>query len=364
MIPLSDLMWTVRDRCLDTKDTVEGWLFDSKKAAYGAAACRITLGAAILLLLGGNFSTRQLWVGPASIWADPVRAVSRFPELGILNGATSSVVTLVYLFVLFSAFAFTIGWHTRVATIFTLIGFIGIVGQNPTVGNQGDNLIRLSLLWMLLIDSSARWSLDAGRRVRTPAMSTDTTAMKAAWNGHETVPRWLANSVHNIGIAGLAAQTILVYTASGFAKIADPAWRHGTALYTTMQLPDYRPFPPLSDAFSQSRVLLALITYAILFAQLFFAAFLLNKVTRFVIIALVIVVNVFFGLIMALPVSSLAILAATAIFVSGSTWESIVDYIKDLLTPTGYWLADRWDDARDKVDDLRRRPAKTAAVDD
>lgn len=362
MNPLRDLMWAARDLFLDTKDNVEGWFFDDRKAARGAAFCRIVLGSSILLLLVGNFSTRQLWIGPASVWADPVRAVSNFPEIAILNGASTFVVTLVYIFVLFSTLAFTIGWHTRVATIFTAIGFIGIVGQNPTVGNQADNLIRLSLLWMLLIDSSRHFALDARRRSADFRMSSEVNALQAAWKGEETVPSWLSTSVHNVGIAGLAAQTILVYMGSGLSKIADPAWRHGTALYTTMQLPDYRPFPILSDLFSHSRVLLALITYAVLFAQMFFAAFLLNKITRTLILALAITVNIFFGLIMALPVASLAIIAATGIFISGSTYAAMSEYLRDLMTPLGYWFADRWDDLRDRLDDLRGSRAGSHAA--
>ena len=373
MIVLRELWWAVSDKALDTKDAVEEWFFDEKKSLYGAAACRIILGLSILLLLIGNFSTRQLWVGPASVWADPARAISNFPEMAILDGASSGIVTLVYLFVLFSTFAFTIGWHTRVATIFTLIGYIAITSQNPTVGNQADNIIRLTLLWFLLIDSSEHWALDSRRRISKPAMAVDSdvTALQHAWNSHETVPAWLSNSFHNIGIAGLAAQTILIYMTAGLSKIAESSWRHGTALYSTMQLPDYRPFPAISDLFSHSRFLLAVITYAILLSQLFFAPLLLNKITRTLILALAITVNVFFGLIMSLPVSSLAIIAATGIFISGPAYEAVAGWIGDELIPVRYWLADRtdglrdrWDDLRDRVDEAREeranRPKKSA----
>lgn len=356
-------MWAVSDGLLDAKDSVEGWLLDDKKAMYGAAACRILLGAAVLLLLTGNFSTRQLWIGPASVWADPVRSVSTFPELTILSGASGFIVTAVYCFVLFSAFAFTLGWHTRVATIFTLIGFIAIVGQNPTVGSSADNLIRLALLWMLLIDASGHWSLDNRRRRRADARDEDVTALKNAWNSNETIPPWLANSLHNIGIAGLAAQTILIYMNGGLTKIASGSWRHGTALYSTMQLPDYRPFPALSDLFSHSQVLLALITYAVLFIQLFFGVFLLNRITRRIGITLAVVVNAFFALLMGLPVASLAIIGTTAIFISTPSYETLLDWLDDLTMPARYWFEDRLDDVRDKIDDLRESRSGRGAKD-
>lgn len=349
---MRELLWAVSDQFHDTKDDLEGWLFDSKAALYGAAACRIGIGVSVLLLLVGNFSTRQLWVGPASVWAEPVRAVSNFPELAVLNGASSLVVTAVYLFVLFSAAAFTVGWHTRVATIATLIGFVAITAQNPTVGNQSDNLIRLTLLWLLLIDCSEHWSLDSRRRAVKPGMSDDVSAMKSAWNSHETVPVWLSTSLHNIGVAGLMAQTLLIFLAAGFSKVADVAWQHGTALYSTMQLPDYRPFPLLSDLFSHNRVLLALITYAIMLSQLFFAPFLLNTVTRRIVIALAIVVNVFFAIVMALPVSSVAIIAVTLLFVSSATYVNLAEWLGDVCMPLNFWLADRWDGIQDWREDV------------
>ena len=51
---------------------------------------------------------------------------------------------------------------------------------------------------------------------------------------------------------------------AGLLKITESSWQHGNALYSTMQLPDYRPFPWLSDLFSHSQMLLALITYVVL----------------------------------------------------------------------------------------------------
>lgn len=347
-------MWAVSDGFHDAKDGLEGWLLDDKKAAYGAAVCRILLALAVLLLLVGNFSTRQLWIGPASVWADPAREASNFPELTILAGASGFIVTVVYVVVLVSALAFLLGWHTRIATILTTFGFIAIVSQNPVVGTSTDNLIRLALLWMLLIDSSSHWSLDNRRRQSGPHMDDDgVTALKSAWNSDETVPRWLSTSFHNIGIAGLAAQTVLIYMGGGLAKITLAAWRHGTALYSTMQLPDYRPFPALSDLFSSSAILLALITYAVLFTQLFFGVFLINRITRRIVIALAIVVNIFFALLMSLPVASLAILAPTALFVSTSSFESLAAWLDDVTTPARFWLEDRFADSHDRLDDVR-----------
>lgn len=363
---MRELLWMASDRFHDVKDNLEAWFLDQKNGLYGAAACRIGIGLALLLLLAGNFSSRQLWVGPASVWADPVRAVSSFPEIGLVEGSSSNVVTLIYLFVMFTAFALLIGWHTRLAVVFTLVGHIAILGQNPTVGNQGDNLLRLALLWFLLIDTSRHWSLDNRRRTSNATIPVDAniTALKHAMNNSdEILPPWLANGVHNIGLAALAAQTVILYMGAGLSKITESGWRHGNALYSTMQLPDYRPFPWLSDLFSHSQILLALITYAVLFVQLFFGPLLLNKVTRALVLGVAVIVNIFFAVVMALPVSSLALIAVTGLFVSTKTFQVMAEFLASVFTPVGYWLADRYSELLDRFDDLRHRVFKKASTD-
>lgn len=351
-----ELLWTLSDRFHNFKDKVEEWFLDTKNGLYGAAACRIGVGLAVFLLLAGNFSSRQLWVGPASIWAEPLRAVSNFPELGLLEGASSEIVTLVYLVVVFSAVALMVGWHTRAAVVVTLIGIIAIVGQNPIVDNEGDNLIRLTLLWFLLIDGSQHWSLDSRRRNRSAMADDHHTALGHAWNNSEEVlPPWLSTGLHNIALAALAAQTVILYMGSGLSKVVDGDWRHGNALYFTMQLPDYRPFPWLSDLLRHSQIVLALITYSVLLVQLFFGPLLLNKRTRALVLTAAVLINAFFALVMAVPVSSLAFIAVTGLFVSAKTYEAIAAYLTDLCTPVGFWLADRRSDVLDRVDDVRKR---------
>lgn len=362
---MRELLWMMSDQFHDVKDELEAWLLDQKNSLYGAAACRIGIGLALILLLAGNFSTRQLWVGPASIWAEPARAVSNFPEIVLLKGASSEIVTLIYLFVMCTSLALLVGWHTRVAVVITLMGHIAILGQNPTVGNQGDNLLRLSLLWLLLIDSSRHWSLDSRRRMNASERPGDenVTALRHALNNSdEVLPPWLANGLHNIGLAALAAQTVILYMGAGLSKITEGAWRHGTALYSTMQLPDYRPFPWLSDLFSHSQILLGLITYAVLLVQLFFGPLLLNKVTRALVLTLAVMMNAFFAVVMALPVSSLAFIAVTGLFVSAKTYEVIGNFLGDLLTTVGYWLADRFSELLDWIDELRHRVTTSKGV--
>jgi hypothetical protein len=341
-------MWRGLGRSLrDLRGGLDDWLVGRRHASRAAAVCRIATGLAVLGLLSSNFSTRDMWVGQGSVWAEPARAISRFPELTLLDGVSSDILTLIYGVTMLAAAAFVVGWHAKAANIVTFVGFIAIVGQNPVVGSPGDNLIRLTLLWMLLMRSADHWSLDAARRSRRLA------AGKEASREEDALPAWLSAGLHNIGLVALCAQTVLAAMAAGLDKVADRAWQHGTALYSTMQLPESRPFPALSDLLSRNEVLLALLTYGVLLSQLFFGPLLLNRHTRRFVIVLAVAVNVLLAIAFAQPWSALSTVGVTLLFVSDETWERIEDVVVTAAGPATDWSIERGYDLLDVVDTVR-----------
>lgn len=339
-------MWKRIDSMTDVRERVEDWVLNEKHALYGAAACRIGTGAAVLGLLAANFTTRDLWVGQASIWAEPARAISRFPELAVLKDVSSDVLSIVYVLTMLAAVALVLGWRTKGANVLTFVGFIAIVGQNPVVGGEGDNLIRLTLLWLLLMRTADRWSLDARRLSRKRPNRSPR---------EEALPRWLSTSLHNLALVALAVQTILVYGAAGLDKISQATWQNGTALYYTMQLPEYRPFPWLSDLLSSSTIILAIVTYTVLLVQLFFAPLLLNPSSRRVVLTLAITVNIVFAVLFAAPWSALAVIAVTCLFASDEAFERIDDWAQDHLGPVGDWIELRLGAVTDRLDSVLHR---------
>lgn len=79
-------------------------------------------------------------------------------------------------------------------------------------------------------------------------------------------------------------------------------------------------------------------------------------------IGLVLVI-VAIAVVMALPVSSLVLIAVTGLFVSTKTYEVIAGSLRNLFTPLGYWLADRYSELLDRFDDLRHRVFKKPSRD-
>lgn len=330
------MWWGLVDSWEQFRERAEAWVLGEKHALYAVAACRIGTAMSVLGLLLANLTSRDLWVGQASIWAEPARAVSQFPEMAVLHNVSSDVLTVIYAVTMLASLALVLGWHTKAANLITFAGFIAIVAQNPVLGGQSDNLVRLTLLWLLLMRTSERWSLDARRRTNT----REGLRKRRVWD-EEILPPWLSTSLHNLAFLGLAAQTVLVYMAAGLDKVSQHAWQHGTALYYTMQLPEYRPFPWLSDLLSSSTFVLAVVTYTVLLVQLFFAPLLLNPISRRLVLVLAVGVSVIFAFLFAAPWSSLAVIAVTGLFVSTPTWEAMDDRVRDVLGPPYEWLAEK-----------------------
>lgn len=337
------LVDAVRDRLT----RFERWMTGQRHATHAVAACRIASGLAVLGLLLSNVTTRSTWVGQASIWAEPARDSSAFPEIALLREASPDIVLIVYVVAILAAAALTIGWHTKAATVVTYVGFIAVVGQNPVVGVQSDNLLRLTLLWLLLTRAGERWSWDARRRDRMAHGEIDARP----WDDDNVLPAWLTNALHNTGLLALAIQAIVAYTAAGFDKVSEQAWQQGNALYYTLQLPESRPFPGLADLASSSTVVLGVLTYLVLFTQLFFGPLLLSPISRRVVILSAVVVACVFAVLFAAPWSQLAVLAVTVLFVSDETWLRVEDWVLDRLDPLTTTVGDRVLEGFDTVSD-------------
>jgi hypothetical protein len=328
--------------------STEDWLLAEPRAIHGAALCRIGTALSVLGLLVANFSSRDVWVGQGSIWAQPVRELRQFPELALLDGVSGDILTAFYVVTIGAALAMALGWHAKAANVVTLVGFIAIVAQNPVVGDEGDNLLRITLLWLLLMQTADFWSLDARRRERRVAATDGSvSAMRQAWDGERVFPSWLSAGLHHVGLIGLMTQTILLFTAGGLDKISQDVWQRGTALYYTMQLPEFRPYPSLSDAVTNRSLVLAALTYLVLLTQLFFGPLLLHPLTRRIVLFLTITVNLVLAVLLALPWSSLAFIALAGLFVSGETYERFDEWLRATLAPVGDWLVLRWYDVQD-----------------
>ena len=325
---------------------IESWLVEDKRALHGVALSRILAGSSVLGLLVTNFGVRSIVFGPGAVWAEPARDLSQYAPIKLVENAGGLTFTLFYLAVMIIALLYVFGWHTRLVGPLMVIGNVAIIEQNPVLGDQGDNIIRIGLITLLFMHTNEYWSLDARRRARTerrPILRRDPAgAIKSVianlWCSQFVLPRWFSNSIHNIALGVLAFQIFVIYIAAGMFKIQGTLWQNGTALYYPLQLQEFKPLPFLSDAFTHFGVIVAISTYLAVFIQLFFPPLLLHPVSRRIALALIILLHLSIAILMALPWFSLSMIAFDAIFVSTSTYVAFDLWIRPRLRA----IADRF----------------------
>lgn len=311
------------------------WLLLEQRALYGLSATRIMVGVAALGILLTNFRTRHLIWGPGSFWAAPFRQDTHFESWTALFDTTNSVwFTAQYLLVIALAVAVAIGWRTRPMALLLAVGLAGLVERAPLLGNQGDNIVRIGLLLLVLMNASEYWSLDARRRRRARGLplARANLLVRLRWS-EPVLPEWLTTLVHNAALITLALQVFILYTASALYKVQGSLWQNGTALYYPLSLHEYAVFPSLNTLLTSNPVLLTLATYFAVYVQLFFAIGLLHPVSRRLALIGIIVLHVGIALLMALPWFSLSMIAFDAIFVSSATYAALHGYLARKLSP-------------------------------
>ncbi|WP_010524216.1 HTTM domain-containing protein [Nesterenkonia sp. F] len=304
---------------------LQGWLLLKKNALYGLSAARILVGVAMLGLLLTNYTSRHVLWGIGSFWAQPYREGNAFSNLTAMFPAESpALFTLMYLVLIAVAVAVIMGWRTRITTLLLAVGMPALLERTAVVGDQGDNIARIGLLLMVLMDTSAHWSLDARRRQRGEqrlSSQRELGTTSRVLYSLPVLPAWWTNLIHNVALIGLACQIFILYTASALYKTQGSTWQAGTALYYPLNLHEYAVFPWLNSLITENSILLTLLTHFSVYVQMFFAVGLLHPISRRLALIGVILLHGGIAVMMGLPWFSLAMLAFDAIFVTSSTWK-------------------------------------------
>lgn len=301
----------------------QAWLLLGKHALYGLSAARILVGVALLGLLISNFGDRYVLWGPASFWAEPHRETSEFGALlGIFSTQSPALFTVFYLALMAVTVPVILGWRTRPMILLLVLGMAGLVERADTLGDQGDNIARIGLTLMLLMNVTAHWSLDARRRRRAQSRG-ELSLWQKLWHGLPVLPRWITDPLHNVGLIALACQIFILYTASALFKVQGDLWQDGTALHYPLSLHEYGVFPWLNSVLTADPYMVTVLTYGSIFVQMFFAVGLLHPVTRRLALLGIILFHSGIAVLMGLPWFSLAMLAFDAIFVSSLTWRRL-----------------------------------------
>ncbi|MFJ8882309.1 HTTM domain-containing protein [Streptomyces sp. NPDC102402] len=340
----------------------------SPLGAYQSAVVRIGVSATCLLFLLREVPHRHELYGPDSPWGWDMarRLITNNGSFTLLMWSDSAFwFETVYALTLVSAALLMAGWRTRATSVLFMAGVLSLQNRSIFMGDGGDNVIHLMAVYLVLTRCSRVWSLDARRAARDAARlaeggraARDLTgralwavlgcvllpatllgglggtwwlpslmwvlwlgngawwAVKRYAPGHELRALFdvLANLAHNATLAVIMAEVCLIYATAGWYKVQGSRWQDGTAIYYPLKLDYFAPWPGLSGLVASSALVIMVLTYLTVIAQVAFPFTLFNRRVKNVLLVLMIGEHAGISVLLGLPFFSMAMIAADAVF--------------------------------------------------
>lgn len=304
----------------------EAWLVDAKRARYGLAITRILLGVTGLGLLATNFRTRYYAFGSGSAWnGEAAQPLSDFPQIPIFSGfhrlaLNDAAFTAAYLALAGMAVLVILGWRMKIVLPVYVVAWVSFIEMNDSLGDQGDNMYRITLLALLFADTAGRLSLDARRRARLPEGGS---WWQRVWQGGPLMPEWITNTAHNLVLVTLACHVCFVYTSGALYKAGGEPWQQGYAIYNPLHTQRFGTWPELSELFTTWSPMVTAISWGSIILQMLFPMMLLRRFTRVIALFGIGSFHAGIAILMGLPWFSLAMIAIDAIFIRDVTWNAV-----------------------------------------
>ncbi len=295
----------------------ERWLFTSKKALHGLAVTRILLGSTAFGLLLANFSTRLYTFGSGSAWnGELAEPRSDFVKIWLFSSfhrvaGNDLAFTALYVLLMILAVLFVLGWRFRLVLPVFFVLWVSFIEMNDMVGDQGDNMFRITLMILFFTDPAAKWSLDARRRA------------KREWFPPGTSGAYIGTVLHNLGLVALTAQVCFVYAAGGLYKAQGQPWAGGWAVYDPLHTMRFGTWPVLSDLITQWGPMVTIATWGSIIIQVAFLLMLLSTFTRRIALIAILSFHIAIGVLMGLPWFSLTMIAIDSIFIREKSWARL-----------------------------------------
>ncbi|MCT2589112.1 HTTM domain-containing protein [Streptomyces sp. N2-109] len=333
---------------------------------YQAAIVRIGFAGAWLIFLLREWPNRQELYGPDSPWSWHLaeELIANNNAFSVLMWSQSNAwFESVYLLAVLSSVALMIGWRTRTMSVLFMIGVLSLQNRSIFMGDGSDNVIHLMAIYLVLTRCAQVWSLDARRAARTAARGAggggaaerDLVGMvlwavcgaalvvvtlgpglsggwaliywglwlvAALWwaanrfapGEPRTVLDVIANLVHNATLVVIMFEVCLIYSTAGWYKIQGSRWQDGTAAYYPMKLDYFAPWPELNDVFAGNGLIIMVMTYLTVMVQVAFPFTLFNRKVKNILLAVMIAEHLSIAVLLGLPIFSLAMIAADAVF--------------------------------------------------
>lgn len=332
---------------------------------HQAAVVRIGFGLVWLAYLLREWPHRRVLYGDRSPWSMELaqRLLADDGAFTVLPWFGGRLwFELVYHLALLAALAVLLGWRTRASSVLFLATVLSLQNRDVFLGDGGDNVVHLMAVYLVFTRCAEVWSLDARRArpgwggvalwallgaVLAVCQAGDFSGDSLSWTGPafpylgwaplfwglwavaglwwllgrlrpagepRAVLDALANMVHNCTMLVIATEVVLIYATAGWYKVQGSRWQDGTALYYPLHLDYFAPWPGLSALVGSALLPVFLISYGTVILQVAFPFTLLNRRVKNVLLAVLMGEHLGIAVVLGLPVFSLAMVAADAVF--------------------------------------------------
>lgn len=315
----------------------ENWLLNSKKAIHGLAVTRIAFGIVGIGILLSNWSTRLYGMGPGSMWNGEWAAPgSEFPSMWIFSMfrtvmPNAGLYTLMYIVLFILAVLVTLGWRFKLVLPVYFVLWVSFIESQDQLGDQGDNMYRIALFFLLFADATQVWSLDSRRRTKLAGTYTGPVLWQL-WKGRTlfaSAPAY-SNLFHNLVLVALTAQVCFVYASGALYKAGGTPWQDGTAVYAPLQTVQFGTWPELSTLITSAGWMVAVATLGSVILQMLFPMMLLTHPTRVLALIGILAFHLGIAVAMGLPWFSLTLVAIDFIFITEKSWAKVINTAKSL----------------------------------
>ncbi|MDR7481028.1 MAG: DCC1-like thiol-disulfide oxidoreductase family protein [Armatimonadota bacterium] len=312
----------------------------------GASLARVSLGAWAVYFYVLHWPLRRTLWGPDGIF--PYEA---FLDLGArLNVFAVSRSPVVFEALMAGGLALgvmvALGVAPRITLLLHWVMLWSLQERNPLLADGGDNVMRIALLFLCLMDTAAYGAVHASgtrpgrgdgweRRGRARLASCDRLRRWPATGRalHAWLGRWAATGravravAHNAGLALIVAQLGLLYLSTGLYKTMGELWQQGTALYYILRVDEFS-LPGRAEIVYRSVPLVVLGTYGTVLFELMFLPCLANRWTRYAVLVAGVCFHAAIAYLMGLVTFAWSMLSLYPLLVTDDEYRGLAAWVR------------------------------------
>lgn len=299
----------------------------------GASLLRVSLGtwAVYFYLLHWPYHG-YLWGPDGVLPLEKFLEMKGTPNIFVWNSSTL-YFEAVYLAAIVVAVLVVIGLLPRLIAPVHWFMIWSMEERNPFLGDGGDNIMRIVLLFLVLVNTGSYLSVHAAwTRSRTLPLAK-------GWDGLRTFLQPALAVTHNIGVLLIITQLCFVYLSTGLYKAMGELWQNGTALYYILRVDEFS-LPGVAEFIYRNLYLVVFGTYATVLFELMFSPSLFNRWTRYLMIATGVCFHFGIALVMGLVTFGWSMLSIYPLLLADREYQGALTWVRNRYRLTVLYDAD------------------------